>query len=57
LTIIAIVVTPLHFIDLGARKSSALFAPQKIPVDIPTSREIFGLKRYEQSEKLAQIVL
>ena len=50
-----IVVTPTKVIDVGTKKS---FVPQpkiKIPLDIPTSREIFGLKSDMKTSPFPQI--
>lgn len=41
----AIVVTPTEVLDVGMKKSIDAYPKIKMPSDIPTSREIFGLKR------------
>lgn len=41
----AIVVTPTEVVDVGMKKSTDAYPKIKMPSDIPTSREIFGLKK------------
>jgi hypothetical protein len=43
LTIRAMIVTPFTVVDLGVRKRDTAYTIQKIPMNLPTSREIFGL--------------
>lgn len=57
LTIRAIVVTPAKVIDLGTRKSKMVATVGEIPIDFPTSREIFGLKRYEKEKIAASCIM
>ncbi len=44
LTIRAIIVTPFKVVDLGVKKVNNTCIMQEVPTDIPTSREIFGLR-------------
>jgi hypothetical protein len=47
LTIRAIIVTPFKVVDLGIKKVNTTHMMKELPRDIPTSREIFGLRHEE----------
>lgn len=47
LAIRAIIVTPFEVVDLGIKKVDIAYMMKELPRDIPTSREIFGLRDEE----------
>ena len=50
----AIVVTPTEIVDVGTKKSTDGYSKIKMPSDIPTSREIFGLKKTLENSNIWQ---
>lgn len=50
-----IIVTPTKAIDVGPRKSFVAQPKVKIPLDAPTSREIFGLRSGTYEKELIRI--